>query len=166
LVGDLLVVACIQSGPSYLLGLDKRTGEQVWKQDRTLDAPDESNQTYSTPVVAQHDGKTILVVLGADHVTAHDSATGAELWRVGGLNPEGERFFRSIASPIVADGIAVAPYARGSTLTAIRLGGSGDVTESHVIWKKEGISSDVPTPAVANGRLYVCGDRGKVACLD
>lgn len=166
LVGNLVVVACIHSGPSYLVGIQKETGEIAWKQDRNLDAPDEAAQTYATPVVTEHDGRTILVVLGADHVTAHDPATGEELWRVGGLNPGGERFFRSIASPVVADGIAVAPYARGNTLTAIRLGGSGDVTSSHVVWSKEGIGADVPTPAASGGRVYICGDAGNVTCLD
>jgi outer membrane protein assembly factor BamB len=108
----------------------------------------------------------VLVVLGADHVTGHDAASGRELWRVGGLNPGGEGFFRSIASPVVIDGIAVAPYARGKTLTAIRLDGQGDVTETHVAWFKEEHSADVPTPAARDGRVYVCSDRGDVACLE
>jgi outer membrane protein assembly factor BamB len=166
LTDKLLVVACIHSGPSYLLGVEKGTGKVAWKQDRNLDAPNESLQTYSTPIPAEVAGRSVLVVLGADHVTGHDAASGEELWRVGGLNPEGQGFFRSIASPVVDEGIAVAPYARGRTLTAIRLGGSGDVTRSHVAWSKDGLSADVPTPAALDGRIYVCTDRGEVACLD
>jgi len=86
-------------------------------------------------------------VLGADHVTAHDAADGRELWRVGGLNPEGNRLFRSIASPVAVGDLIVAPYARGSTLTAIRRGGKGDVTDSHVAWVRKDLGADVPTPA-------------------
>lgn len=161
-----VVVAVMQTGPSYLAAFDKLTGKPAWKQDRNLDAPSEAAQSYSTPVVVDENGKQTLVVLGADHVTAHAAETGKELWRVGGLNPTGHQYFRSIASPVVANGIVVAPYARGATVTGIKLGGSGDVTKSHVVWTKQGAGTDVPTP-VANGqRAYVCTDKGELTCLD
>src|SRR4029077_12571974 len=99
-----------------------------------------------------------LVVLGADHVTAHDAADGKELWRVGGVKPTGHQYFRSIASAVVHKGIVVAPYARKETITAIKLGGSGDVTGSHIAWMKKGNGTDVPLPAAANGRVYVLND--------
>lgn len=167
LTRDFVVVACMQNGgSSYVVAFDKLTGEVAWKQDRTLPAPVESGDSYTTPVLLRDGDKEILVVLGADHVTAHDAATGQELWRVRDLNPSQNRNFRSIASPVVSDGLVIAPYARGRTLTAIRLGGSGDVTDSHVAWIKDEISADVPTPAAIDGRIYVCGDRGDVACLD
>jgi outer membrane protein assembly factor BamB len=161
-----VVVAVMQTGPSYLAAFDKATGKLAWKQDRQLDAPREAAQSYSTPVVTEHNGQEILVVLGADHVTAHDAATGSEIWRVGGLNPEGQEFFRSIASPVIDQGIVVAPYARGKTITAIRLGGRGDVTKTHVIWTREGLGTDVPTPAAVDGKVYLCMDKGSFACLD
>jgi outer membrane protein assembly factor BamB len=166
LTDQAVVVACIQTGPSYLIAYDKQTGKQLWKRDRMLSAPVESAQAYTTPVPTEENGRQTLIVLGADHVTSHDAATGQEIWRVGGLNPQGERNFRSIASPVVSDGIAVAPYARGGTLTAIRLGGSGDVTSSHVLWTREGVAADVPTPVAIAGRVYLCTDRGDVSCLD
>jgi outer membrane protein assembly factor BamB len=170
LTKDLVVVACIHSGPSYLVGLEKDSGEIAWKHDRNLDAPDEALQTYATPMPAEVNGREMLVVLGADHVTAHDTSTGDEIWRVGGLNPEQNRFFRSIASPVVDGEIVVVPYARGGSLTAIRIDGQGDVTDSHIVWSKEGrekiVSADVPTPAARDGRLYLCTDRGVVVCMD
>ncbi|MFM8703266.1 MAG: PQQ-binding-like beta-propeller repeat protein, partial [Planctomycetia bacterium] len=101
-----------------------------------------------------------------DHVTAHDAADGRELWRVGGLNPTGHKYFRSIASPVVAGDLVIAPYARGETITAIRRGGSGDVTASHVAWTRGDLGADVPTPAVKDGRVLVCTDKGRVECLD
>jgi outer membrane protein assembly factor BamB len=166
LTKENLVVAVMHSGPSYLAAFDKSTGKQAWKQDRNLGAPSEAAQSYSTPVVVNDGGKEILVVLGADHVTAHDAKSGAELWRVGGLNPTGQQYFRSISSPVVSDGIVVAPYARGSTLTAIKLGGKGDVTKTHIAWSKDKLGADVPTPAAVDGKAYLCTDRGEVVCLD
>ena len=111
-------------------------------------------------------GQETLIVLGADHVTAHDGTNGQEMWRVGGLNPGGERYFRSIASAVVQNGIVVAPYARGKTITAIKLGGSGDVTESHVVWRKSELGTDVPTPAAAEGKVYLLNDKGTLTCMD
>ena len=168
LTSQHVVVACMQSppSPSYLAAFDKQTGKQAWYVERELGAPEEAAQSYSTPMVTTFGGQEQLVVLGADHVTCHAAETGQELWRVGGMNPTQERFFRSIASPVISGDIVIAPYARGKTLTAIRLGGSGDVTASHVLWVKEGLSSDVPTPAAQDGRVYVCTDKGKLGCLD
>ena len=166
LTKNLVVVACIHSGPSYLAGFDKATGKLAWKADRNLDAPEEAAQTYSSPVVVTEKGKETIFVLGADHVTAHDVTSGKELWRVGDLNPESNRLFRSIASPVATSKMVIAPYARGNTLTAIQTGGTGNVTESHVRWTKSGVSADVPTPIAYEGKVYVCNDRGKFTCLD
>jgi outer membrane protein assembly factor BamB len=160
------VVTVMQTGPSYLVAFEKGTGKVAWKEDRNLGAPEEAAQSYSTPVVLNDKGKETLVVLGADHVTAHDAANGKELWRVGGLNPTGHKYFRSIASAVVHNGVVVAPYAREATVTAIKLGGSGDVTKSHVVWTKNGKGSDVPTPTAAEGRVYVLNDKGTISCLN
>jgi arylsulfatase A-like enzyme/outer membrane protein assembly factor BamB len=171
LTAKAVVVAVMQTGPSYLAAFDRLSGELLWKHDRMLDAPEEAAQSYSTPVVltgnpAWQEPAEMLVVLGADHVTAHDAADGRELWRVGGLNPTGHKFFRSIASPVVAGEYVIAPYARGKSVTAIRRGGSGDVTASHVAWMREPLGADVPTPAVRDGRMVIAGDKGEVSCLD
>ena len=166
-----VVVAVMQTGPSYIVAFDRLTGDVLWKHDRILDAPEEAAQSYSTPVVVAgntdwNEPAEMLIVLGADHVTAHDAADGREIWRVGGLNPEGNTFFRSIASPVVSGEFVIAPYARGNTVTAIRRGGAGDVTASHIVWKREPLGADVPTPAIRDGRLMICGDKGLMSCLD
>jgi outer membrane protein assembly factor BamB len=165
LTKDLVVVACMQSGNSYLVGFEKATGKIAWKHDRNLDAPGESAQSYTTPVVISRGEKEVILVLGADHVTAHDASTGEQIWVAGGLNPSRQGNWRSISSPVVSDDLLFAPYGRGRTLTAIRLGGEGDVTKSHVVWE-DGPSADVPTPAAAKGKVYVCTDRGEVIVMD
>ena len=171
LTKDAVVVAVMQTGPSYLAAFGRTDGKLLWKHDRNLDAPEEAAQSYSTPLVVKGEERfgepaEVMFVLGADHVTAHDATDGRELWRVGGLNPAGEKYFRSIASPVVAGDLVIAPYARGSTLTAVKRGGQGDVTTSHVAWARKDLGADVPTPACQDGKVVVCTDQGKVACLD
>lgn len=166
LTKDHVVVACMQTGPSWLAAFDRKTGSLAWKVDRNLGAPEEAAQSYSTPVVLERDGREIIYTLGADHVTAHAASDGREIWRAGGLNPTGHKYFRSISSPVISGDILVAPYARGATVTGIRLGGTGDVTRSHVLWTAEGVGADVPTPVIRDGKIYVCRDRGTVVCLE
>ncbi len=170
LTNDCVVVAVMHSGPSFLAAFDKKTGKEVWKTDRNLEAPSEAAQSYSTPMLVRDGDHDILVTVGADAVTAHDAAKGEELWRVSGLNPSQNGFFRSIASVVASEGIVIAPYARGSSLTAIKLGGKGDVTKTHVLWQhtNEGSGADVPTPIAKDGKVYIFHDgRDKsLACLD
>ncbi|MEZ6131861.1 MAG: PQQ-binding-like beta-propeller repeat protein [Planctomycetaceae bacterium] len=171
LTSNAIVVTMMQTGPSYLAAFRPADGKLLWKHDRITNAPSEAAQSYTTPnVVTNPDGQEVIVVNGADYVTCHSAADGRELWRVGSLNPEGNKFFRSISSSVTSEGVVIAPYARGGTLTAIKLGGSGDVTQSNVLWTNKETSADVPTPVIANGRVYVVRDvktdRGIVDCLD
>lgn len=169
LTGNSVIIAVMQSppSPSYLLALDKQTGEKQWMVKRELNAPEEAAQSYTSPLVATVDGKEIIAVLGADHLTLHAADSGNELGRLGGFNPAGEKYFRSIASPVIGDNIIVCPYARGATLTAVDMvklmEGAG---EDAIQWQRDDLGADVPTPAVLDGRLYVCQDRGEVQTLD
>ena len=165
LTSQHVVVACVQTGPSYLAAFNKQTGETVWKVDRNTGAPEEAAQTYATPVVTTHNGQEQIIVLGADQVTCHSAADGKELWFLAGMNPDQDKYFRSISSPVVSGDIVIAPYSRGKTITAIRMGGSGDISKTHVLWRKDGPSADVPTPVAVDGLVYVCTDKGTVACL-
>lgn len=166
LTEDCVVIAVMHQGPSYIVALNKTDGKVAWKHDRDLGAPAESQDSYTTPVVRRVNDREVVIVLGADHVTAHDAASGTEIWRVGELNPRGRRNFRSIASPVLAGDLLLAPYSRGETLTAMKLGGRDNVTSTNVVWSVDRVAADVPTPVVVGDRAYTCTDRGDVYCLD
>jgi outer membrane protein assembly factor BamB len=103
LEGDVLYIQVLHgshtSEPSYLLGLDPTTGKTRFRVERRTGATRESPDAYTTPAVARRDGKTEIVVTGADVVTGHDPATGRELWRASGLNPDNEGNYRIVARP-------------------------------------------------------------------
>jgi outer membrane protein assembly factor BamB len=150
--------------PSYVLRVDKKTGRTLWRVERPTDAVRESPDAYTTPALLRT-GKTFeIVVSGGDYVTGHDPATGRELWRAGGLNPEREPFFRIVASPIAHDGLIYVPT-RVKPLLVLRAGGRGDVSKSHLVWSTEN-GPDVPTPVTDGRALYVVNDRGIVWSFD
>ena len=150
--------------PSYLLRLDKITGRTLWRVERTSNAQQESPDAYTTPTIARDGTRAMIVVSGADVVTAHDPATGGEIWRAEGLNPGGDGIYRIIASPLTHDGIVYAPT-RERPMLAVRASGRGDVTRSHVLWRFTN-GPDVPTPVTDGTYLYVVNDRGIMWCLD
>jgi outer membrane protein assembly factor BamB len=104
------------------------------------------------------------VITGGDCVTGHDLGSGKELWRANGLNPENNPFYRIVASPVVYDDIIYAPT-RVKPLLALRAGGRGDISSSHLLWSTAN-GPDVPTPVTDGKYFYVVNDRGIVWCLD
>ena len=150
--------------PSYLFRVDKKSGKTLWKVERPTEAIKESPDSYSTPALVRHGGRLELVVTGGDCVTGHDPATGKELWRVGGLNPENHPFYRIVASPIVSEGIIYVP-SRIRPLVAIRPGGQGDVTQTHRLWSFQN-GPDVPSPVSDGKHLYIVDDKGVMWCLN
>ncbi len=149
--------------PSYVFAADAATGRTLWKVDRATDAAAESPDSYSTPTLQQFGGESRLIVAGGGYVTAHDLKTGKEIWRGGGLIPNQESDYRTIASALVVDDIVLAPSRRRPFL-AYRGDGKGDVTRSHRLWSTE-YGPDVPTPTTDGERLYIVDDRGIAICL-
>jgi outer membrane protein assembly factor BamB len=152
--------------PSYIVSFNAATGELQWHQERPTDAEMESPDAYTTPVLLEYEGKTQIVISGGDYVTGHNFETGKEIWRAAGLNPLKRRNYRVVSTPIVVDGIIYAPT-RKNPLLALKVGGTGDITESHLVWKYEGSGApDVPSPVCDGEYFYMIDDRGLVTCLD
>jgi outer membrane protein assembly factor BamB len=168
--GDI-VVAVVQTGPSYLLKINPENGEVIWNQPRDVPAPEEAAQTYSTPLAMNIKGQSVIAMLGADHLTIQDSATGKMLASLGGFNPTGDKYFRSIASPVAQGSMLVFPYSRGDTLAGIDVGKllEGE-KESAIIWSRDDLGADVPSPAIHNDIAYLISDsktqKGTVAALE
>jgi len=151
--------------PSYVFAVDAKTGKTLWKVDRWTDAQAESPDDYSTPILVTVDGKQQLVVSGGDYVTGHDLDAGKELWRMGGLNPENGRMYRTIASSVTTGGTVYTTSTRGKPFIAFKPGGSGDITDSNLVWKND-LGSDVPTPTTDGKRIFVVNDRGIMMAFD
>jgi outer membrane protein assembly factor BamB len=150
--------------PSYIVRINKTDGKTIWRAERRSNARQESPDAYTTPTLLRAGGQPAIVVAGADIVTAHDAATGSELWRAEGLNPTNDGIFRIVSSPFVHGDIVYAP-SRERPLLAVKGGGRGDVSGSHVLWRFMN-GPDVPMPVTDGTYFYVVNDRGIVWCLD
>jgi outer membrane protein assembly factor BamB len=166
LTKHLVIVAVMHKGESYLSAFDKESGNLEWKVARNYKTPVEGDHSYATPHVITRDGKEILIVWGAEHLTAHSIDDGKLIWSCGGFNPERKRNWVVVGSSVLAGDIAIVPYGRGSHLAGVRLGGEGDVTEKNRIWTRDDTGAFVPTPVVQDGKVYLLRDKGEVECID
>jgi outer membrane protein assembly factor BamB len=152
---------------SYLLAIDAKTGKDLWKQTRPTDARDEAQESYSTAMPFERDGRTEILVFGADYLTAHDAESGKELWRWATYNPRKIHHWRTVPSPLVGDGLIYIVGPKHSTMFAIKPGASGIVRDDHVAWRLESLTPDASMPLLYQGRLYVLEDDKKIiSCLD
>lgn len=165
-VHDGLLVL-IQDGMDrqYVMALDKTTGETVWQTDRPpMDAPSgDTMKSYCTPIaVTDSLGREQLICMGAQWMVAYAPKTGEEVWRV--LHGKG---FSVVPRPVHVDGTVYFCTGFGKPqLWAVRIDGSGDVTDSHVEWTvKTGIPAK-PSPILHEGLIYVVSDNGVASCID
>ncbi len=157
LVGELLILQCDHYGASYLLAVDRATGQTRWKVER----PGIWHSWSSPQLVDVPDStKQELVVCAAHRVDAFDPATGASLWTVTGLRRE------CIPTPVAGQGrVYVVSGPKGETL-AIRPGGRGDVTATHVDWRSPRGVPFVPSALLVGDYYYLVDDGGIATCLD
>lgn len=171
LAGGCLVVAMMHNEqPSFLLAFDPATGKELWKTARDYEAPAEANDAYTTPFSAEIDGVETIVSWGGDHLSGHDAKSGKLLWDHGDFNPRQQSNWRVIASAAATRGIAIVPFGRGNHVAGVRMGGSGDTTQTRRLWTLDKRGSDCATPAAHDGKFYLLQDngpaRGTVSCLD
>jgi len=170
LTDKYVIMARMHAGDSWLAAFDKTSGDLAWKIARNYSTPVEGDQCYTTPLVIRHNGKEAVLVWGTQHITIHDAADGKVRWSCGNFNPDSNRLWPAIATPVIVGDMAVICYGRNDRgqprLHGIRLGGSGDVTASNHAWRRDDVGSFVPTPAAYQGRVYLARDRGEVECID
>jgi outer membrane protein assembly factor BamB len=169
---DHVILARMHDGESWIAGFDKATGALCWQQKRNYEGlPTENNNAYTTPVLFKHNGRTALLIWGADHLTAHSAADGSVLWTCGEFNPKQTAFWPAIASPVLCGDLAIVPGGRDdrrgeSQVHAVRLDGKGDVTSTHRVWSRLDVGVFVTSPVEYKGRIYLLRPHGDIVCLD
>ena len=164
LVDDLFIVNVDGRDVQYVIALDKHTGKTRWKTKRSVDftdVPVHKRKAYSMPSLVEHNGQYQLVRNGAQGCYAYNPVTGNELWKVR------HHGFSNAPRPIAGHGLLFTTVDRDNPeLWAIRLGGSGDISDSHVVWKETAAMPPRCSPLLVNDLLYLINRLGIITCID
>ena len=157
LVGDIVIQNCDSTAGAFLVAVNKHTGKDVWKTPR----PNPEKGGWSSPVLVDAGKRKEIVLNGEDFVIGYDPASGQELWKCQTFNGRGE--------PTVAPGTGLVYVINGlaGDIYAVKLGGTGDVTKSHMAWHtpRKG-KRDQPSPIVAGNYLLAADMEGVTTCYD
>jgi outer membrane protein assembly factor BamB len=161
---DLLIITSDGGDRQYITALDAATGDTVWEKDRPPireDEPD-NRKAFSTPLLIEAGGRPQAVIPGAQWFVAYDPASGDELWRV-----DHGRGFSNVARPVFDGRFLFLNTGFGKPqLWAVRPDGTGDVTDTHVVWRETQQIPAMSSPALSSGRIYLVSDGGVASCLD
>jgi outer membrane protein assembly factor BamB len=154
---------------SFLIAMDKRTGETVWQHDEpinrlgTPEAEFSSLDYYgswSTPLLCNVNGRTELVISLPFRVVSFEPATGKEIWSSTGTNA------LVYTSPLYAEGTIVAMGGFNGMTIALAAGGSGDVTNTNRLWRHPKTKQRIGSGVIHNGHIYIHNDPGIAECFE
>jgi outer membrane protein assembly factor BamB len=134
------------TAPGFMVALDTKTGREIWRQART------PQPGWSTPLAIRAGDRDEIIVSSSRRIEAVDPATGNILWFSAGNT------FEVIPMPVAGHGLVYCSSGRAGPTFAVRPGGSGDVTASHVVWSTPKGSSFVPSPLLLGDYLYTVND--------
>lgn len=156
IVGSVLIISCDGIDTQYVTGLDKHTGNEVWKTSR------DGKMAYSTPLLIEVEGKPQVVSTGGEWAIAYEPPTGKEIWRF--RYPAG---YSNVPRPVFGQGLVfVCSGYNKPWIYAVKPDGTGDVTDTHMVWKLDRGAPLNPSPLIIGDEIYLMDDKGIATCLD
>lgn len=153
---DIVILNCDQDAPAYIVAYDKNSGAERWRIDRP-----NRTRSYCTPVIKQLAGKTQMLLSGSKCVMSYDPDTGRQHWIIDGPTEQ------YVASLVATDGVV---FMTGGFpehhLLGIDPGGSGNVTQSKVLWHDHRGVSYVPSPVAFGHWFFLVSDDGVGTCWE
>jgi outer membrane protein assembly factor BamB len=170
---DLLIMNFDGSDAQFIIALDKKTGKTVWRKDRSIDFKDlgpdgkpkaegDFRKSFATPHVAEIDGQPLLISQGANAGYGYNPLTGEEFWRV-----EERTSHSGGTRPVVGHGLIFFPsgWSQGQLL-ALKPGGHGDVTGTHVAWRVKKAVAKKPSLLLLDDLIYMFNDGGVASAIE
>ncbi|MGH9341248.1 MAG: PQQ-binding-like beta-propeller repeat protein [Acidobacteriota bacterium] len=140
-----------EPSPGFIVALDKRTGHEIWRKER------EPRPGWGSPIVIKAGGRFEIIVSSGRSIDAYDPEAGEVLWTCSGNTVE------TIPMPVVGHGLIYCSSGRAGPTLAVRPGGSGDVTDTHIAWSSPKGSPFVPSPLLLGDHLYTINDMASIA---
>ena len=154
-----LFIACDGTSKPFVAAIDAQTGKVAWKTPRSVEA--RISHSFGTAAVTVVDGKAQLLAPGPNHLAVYDLETGAEICKV--LAPG----WSVVPQPAVGHGMVFYNHDYDNPeLMAVKLGGVGDVTDTHVVWRINRGAPSTPSPLLVGDELYFVSDTGIASCVD
>lgn len=164
IVGDLLIVPCDGADKQFVVALDKTTGDVVWERERPPIRSKNGDQrkSFCTPLAIDWQGQTQIVVPGSQWIVAYEPQSGDELWRL-----DFGSGYSVVPRPVASDShLYFSTGFNRAEIVAVKLGGQGDITESHLDWRVARQAPTMPSPLLIGDRLFTVSDGGVAVCLD
>ena len=139
-----------QFAGAFIAAFDTRTGQELWRTRRS------ANVGWGTPIAVRVGDHDEIIVNSQQSVYAYDPDKGTELWRCSGTT------YEVIPTPVVGYGMVFCSSGRAGPTLAIKPGGKGDVTRTHVAWTSPRGSPFVPSPILYGEYLYVVNDMASI----
>jgi len=159
LAGDALIFSCDGAAEPFVIALNRRTGEPLWRKPRSVDAT--RKFSFTTPTLIEVAGQQQVISPGSDVVMALNPTNGEEIWR---FRYDG---YSVIPKPIFANGLLyVCTGYNQPSLLAIRPDGLGDVTETHLAWSTKRSVPHTPSLLLVGEQIYMVSDNGVASCLN
>ena len=155
--GDAVIVVMDHEGDSFIIALNKETGDIIWKKER-----DEAT-SWATPLPIEVNGKIQVIVSATSRIRSYDLKTGDIVWQCGGQTRN------VVPTPVTGFGMVYcASGFRGSSLQAIELGRTGDLSDTDAVkWHVKEATPYVPSPLLYGEKLYVCSvNRAVISCYN
>ena len=169
---NLLILTMDGADVQYHVALDKKTGETVWKTNRSVVWNDESvpgqmakdgdlRKAHSTPLIVNVAGKPQMLSSGAKAAYAYDPRTGREIWKV--QYPD----WSVAPRPLFDRGLAfIVTGLSKKELWAVKTDGQGDVTDTGVLWKLKTRVGKYASPILVDGLIYTAAEESFITCLE
>lgn len=154
-----LFVACDGTSSPFVAAVDSTTGKVAWKTQRSVEA--RITHSFVTATVATIEGRAQVFAPGPDHLAVYDLQSGEEIFRVKAPG------WSVVPQPAIGHGMVFYNHDYDNPeLMAVKLGGSGDVTDSHVVWRINRGAPSTPSPLLVGDELYFVSDNGIASCVD
>lgn len=167
--GDLCYLHFGPGERSFLIVVDKKTGETIWQHDEPINtlgtneakfANADYYGSWSTPVFRKIDAQDQLLISFPFRICAFEPLSGNELWTSEGINA------LVYTSPLYSEGVIVAMGGYNGMTVAVRSGGSGDITGTHRLWRHPKTRQRIGSGAIHDGRIFLHNDPAIAECFD